>query len=42
VEHLGLYEGFRLEQEYTTELSLTADAAEARRAFLEKRKPRFE
>ena len=42
VEHLGLYEGFRLEQEYTTKLSRTSDAAEARRAFLEKRKPRFE
>lgn len=42
VNHLPLYEGFRLEQGYTTELSTSADAAEARRAFFEKRKPRFE
>lgn len=41
VAHLPLYEGFRLEQDYTTKLSTSADAAEARRAFLEKRKPRF-
>jgi enoyl-CoA hydratase len=41
VEALTLREGFRLEQNYTTELSKTADAEEARRAFLEKRKPVF-
>lgn len=41
VEGLGLHEGFRFEQNYTTELSKTPDAAEARRAFLEKRKPVF-
>ncbi len=39
VEGLGLREGFRLEQNYTTALSKTPDAEEARRAFLEKRKP---
>jgi len=39
VEALGLREGFRLEQGYTTELSRTADAEEARRAFFAKRKP---
>ncbi len=41
VEALSLREGFRIEQNYTTELSKTADAEEARRAFLEKRKPVF-
>jgi enoyl-CoA hydratase len=41
VEALALREAFRLEQNYTTELSKTADAAEARRAFIEKRKPAF-
>jgi enoyl-CoA hydratase/carnithine racemase len=41
VEGLGLREGFRLEQNYTTELAKTPDAAEARRAFVEKRKPVF-
>jgi len=39
---LDLYEGFLAEQRYVTELSRSADAAEARHAFLEKRKPRFE
>ncbi|MEO8303137.1 MAG: enoyl-CoA hydratase/isomerase family protein [Betaproteobacteria bacterium] len=39
VEGLGLREGFKLEQNYTTTLSKTEDAEEARRAFLEKRKP---
>jgi enoyl-CoA hydratase len=41
VEALTLREGFRLEQQYTTELSRGADAEEARRAFFEKRKPVF-
>lgn len=41
VEALTLREGFRLEQNYTTELSKTPDAEEARRAFLEKRRPAF-
>jgi enoyl-CoA hydratase len=41
VEALGLREGFRLEQGYTTELSRSADAEEARRAFFEKRRPDF-
>lgn len=41
VEALSLREGFRIEQNYTTELSKTADAEEARRAFLEKRRPVF-
>jgi enoyl-CoA hydratase len=41
VEGLDLREGFRIEQAYTTELSKSADAAEARRAFVEKRKPAF-
>lgn len=37
VDALPLRDGFRLEQNYTAELSGTADAEEARRAFLEKR-----
>jgi enoyl-CoA hydratase len=41
VESLGLREGFRLEQSYTTALSTSPDAEEARRAFFEKRKPFF-
>lgn len=41
VGHLGLYEGFKVEQRYVADLSKTPDAAEARLAFLEKRKPRF-
>ena len=41
VEALDAREGFRVEQIYTTELSLSPDAAEARRAFFEKRKPVF-
>jgi enoyl-CoA hydratase len=41
VEALTLRDGFQLEQNYTTELSKTGDAEEARRAFLEKRKPIF-
>jgi enoyl-CoA hydratase len=41
VEGLDLREGFRLEQGYTTRLSQSPDAEEARRAFLDKRKPVF-
>ncbi|MBV9785456.1 MAG: enoyl-CoA hydratase/isomerase family protein [Acidisphaera sp.] len=41
VEALGIREGFQVEQSYTTELSRSPDAAEARRAFFEKRKPVF-
>jgi enoyl-CoA hydratase len=41
VEGLTLRDGFQLEQGYTTTLSTSADAEEARRAFLEKRKPVF-
>jgi enoyl-CoA hydratase len=41
VAHLPLYEGFRLEQRYTTALSLGEDAHEARAAFIEKRVPDF-
>lgn len=42
VEALDIREGFRVEQIYTTELSLSADGAEARRAFFEKRAPVFD
>ncbi len=41
IEALDMREGFRAEQSYTTELSKSADGAEARRAFFEKRKPNF-
>jgi enoyl-CoA hydratase len=41
IEALGLREGFRAEQVYTGELSRSPEAAEARRAFFEKRKPVF-
>jgi enoyl-CoA hydratase/carnithine racemase len=41
VEHLGLQDGYRLEQEYTTRVNRFADSSEARRAFLEKREPEF-
>lgn len=41
VEAVGLREGFRLEQNYTTVLSRSPDAEKARIAFLEKRKPEF-
>lgn len=42
IEALDMREGFRVEQGYTMELSLSADGAEARRAFFEKRKPVFD
>jgi len=41
VENLPLREGYRFEQHMTAELSRTEDAAEARRAFAEKRRPSF-
>lgn len=41
IEALDVREGFRAEQSYTEELSRSADAVEARRAFFEKRKPVF-
>ena len=41
VEALDMREGYRVEQGYTTELSLSEDGVEARRAFFEKRKPVF-
>ena len=41
VEALDLRSGFHMEQGYTAELSASADAAEARRAFVEKRRPSF-
>ncbi|HJE59295.1 MAG TPA: enoyl-CoA hydratase/isomerase family protein [Nocardiopsis listeri] len=42
VEEMPHRDGYRFEQTVTYELSHTADAAEARNAFLEKRAPRFE
>jgi enoyl-CoA hydratase len=41
VENLSLRDGYRLEQDKTVELSNTEDAKEAKRAFVEKRKPLF-
>jgi len=41
VEFLGLQDGYRLEQDYTVRVNRHADSAEARRAFFEKREPRF-
>lgn len=41
VESLAISEGFRFEQGYISELSKSADAHEARQAFLEKRKPSY-
>jgi enoyl-CoA hydratase len=39
VEHLPLKDAYRIEQDYTAKLQRFEDAAEARRAFLEKRDP---
>jgi enoyl-CoA hydratase len=41
VEYLSVEDGYRLEQDYTIRVNRYADAAEARRAFFEKREPRF-
>lgn len=41
VENLSLGDGYRIEQDMTIALSKTEDAQEAKRAFLEKRKPVF-
>ena len=41
IENLSLRDGYRFEQDMTMQLSRTPDAIEAKRAFLEKRKPRF-
>ena len=41
VENLSLEDGYRIEQDMTIELSKSDDAQEAKRAFVEKRKPVF-
>jgi enoyl-CoA hydratase len=41
VENLTLRDGYRIEQNMTIELSKSDDAKEAKRAFVEKRKPVF-
>jgi enoyl-CoA hydratase len=41
VESMSLRDGYRLEQNKTVELNRTADAKEAKRAFIEKRKPKI-
>lgn len=41
VEYMGLKDGYRTEQDYTTRVRRYADSDEARIAWLEKREPRF-
>ncbi|MDE2583014.1 MAG: enoyl-CoA hydratase/isomerase family protein [Rhodospirillales bacterium] len=41
IETMSLRDGYRFEQDMTMQLSKTPDAIEAKRAFLEKRKPVF-
>ena len=41
VENLGLQDGYRLEQDYTTRINRFADSGEARRAIVDKRDPDF-
>jgi len=41
IEGMGVRDGYRFEQDVTVALSATEDAQEARRAFVEKRKPVF-
>ena len=41
VEHMPQRDAYRMEQNYTMALAQTADAKEARMAFLEKREPKF-
>jgi enoyl-CoA hydratase len=41
VENLTLRDGYRVEQEMAVKLGQSEDAREAKRAFLEKRKPIF-
>lgn len=41
IEPVDLERNYRFEQGFTFEISYTPDAAEARRAFMEKREPRF-
>jgi 1,4-dihydroxy-2-naphthoyl-CoA synthase len=38
---MSLRDGYRLEQNKTVDLNRTEDALEAKRAFIEKRKPNF-
>ncbi|MNR36938.1 enoyl-CoA hydratase [compost metagenome] len=41
IEDMSLRDGYRYEQDMTAQVAKTADAQEARRAFLEKRAPVF-